>query len=253
MMIWFLAAAAGICISCHLFNLIAFGGHHTSRTAYSEILIDVTEYGVPDDGKQDGTLEMQHIFDTVVASKRKKGKFNPFNDAMHESVVVVLIPFGSVVITGPLTIKTSNLILQVDGRLQAWDITNKHTLLNGTVWPYVQPLPTYGDSRDGHFYQYHPFLYITNVENFRITGRGTVDGFGQPWWDLFSSKNKTLLAGRPNLVRIINSSEIEIDSVTFQNSPFWTIHPVLSKSIYIHHVTINAPLYAPNVDGIDPE
>lgn len=213
-------------------------------------MVDVTDYDVHANGD---TMAMQRLFDIVIPERRREMRYNFFSNRMRENVVVVVIPFGSVVISGPLRIHCSNLVLQVDGRLQALDITKYHEVLNGTQWPFIEPLPTYGDSRDGHYYQYQPLLYITNVRTFRITGTGIIDGYGQPWWDLFASRNASLNAGRPNLVKIINSSDIEIDSVTFQNAPFWTIHPVLSHSIHIHHVTIRAPLYAPNVDGIDPE
>jgi polygalacturonase len=248
-MIQLSVAVIALCASCSYFIWLATGG----QTTGTPFVMDVTEYGVYADGIRDDTLAMQHIFDTVVAEKRRQIRFHSFRNRIQERVVVVLIPFGSVVVSGPLKIECSNLVLQVDGRLHAWDITKYPAILNGTQWPFIEPLPTYGDSRDGHYYQYQPFLYITNVGNFRITGAGIVDGYGQPWWDLVSSKNESLHAGRPNLVQIINSSDIGIDSVTFQNSPFWTIHPVLSQSVHIHHVTIKAPLYAPNVDGIDPE
>jgi polygalacturonase len=51
----------------------------------------------------------------------------------------------------------------------------------------------------------------------------------------------------------VNCSQIEITGVTLKDSPFWTVHPVLSRNVHIHHTTIRAPLYAPNVDGIDPD
>jgi Glycosyl hydrolases family 28 len=236
-------------VAYSFFLWLGTGGH----TSAIPILIDVTEYGVIADGWQDNTLAIQRIFDIVIPDKRRQTRFRSFGNWRRERVVVVLIPFGSVVSSGPLRITCNHLVLQVDGRLQAWDIATNPAVLNGTQWPFIEPLPTYGDSRDGHYYQYQPLLYITDVANFRITGGGIIDGFGQPWWDLRASKSESLQAGRPNLVRIINSSNIEIDSVTFQDSPFWTIHPVLSQSIHIHHITIKAPLYAPNVDGIDPE
>jgi polygalacturonase len=221
------------------------------------IVMDVTEYGVIADGKHDDTRAMQYMLDVIVMTKRRRVEAFPLGDSIYENTTVVLfIPEGYVVITGPLSIRSNNVILRIDGRLQAWDITNNDTILNGTLWPYIEPLPTYGNSRDGQLhYQYQPFIYITYVKNVRITGVGTIDGTGHSWWNIISAKNESLLlrAGRPNLVQIINSSYVEIDSVTFQDSPFWTIHPVLSHFIHIHHINITAPLYAPNVDGIDPE
>lgn len=56
---------------------------------------------------------------------------------------------------------------------------------------------------------------------------GTIDGQGAVWWDAF--RNKTLDYTRGHLVELIDSQDIMISNLTFQNSPFWTIHPVYCK------------------------
>lgn len=163
---------------------------------------------------------------------------------------IVVVPVNTTVKTGPLTL-TSNLTLQVDGCLQAMDATPE--VLRST-WPKLPPLEIYNSSEDlGRVLQYQALLYATNVTKLRITGTGTIDGRGELWWSAFDSKSPDLQAGRPNLIQIVNSQNIEIDSITLKDSPFWTIHPVLSENIYIHHTTIRSRLYAPNVDGIDPD
>jgi polygalacturonase len=214
------------------------------------IHIDVTDYGVMCDGMNDDTFSMQQIFRTVIPAKRRN-----YSDA-H---VIVIVPQNCVVLCGPFSIESiHHVTLQVNGHLQAWDIArNNYTLLG--MWPKVEPLITYGNSRDIHglYYQYQPFIYLNNVSHVRITGNGIIDGFGQPWWDVITSTNQSLInllaAGRPNLIQIMHSSFIEIDTITLTNSPFWTLHPVLSQYVHIHHISITAPLYSPNVDGIDPE
>ena len=214
------------------------------------ITINVTEYGVMCDGTSDDTIPLQHIFHSIIPMKRKS------NSALR---VAVVVPQHCVARCGPLRIESmSDITIQIDGRLQAWDISShNHTLLS--IWPMIEPLITYGNSRDVHglYHQYQPFIYLNNVSNVRITGNGVIDGFGQPWWDIVTSKNESTLnllhAGRPNLIQIVNSKLIEIDTIKLTNSPFWTLHPVLSQHIHIHHITIFAPLYSPNVDGIDPE
>ena len=221
-----------------------------SNLSPGTVTIDVSEYGVWCDGIHDDTRSLQNIFRTIIPFKRIR------RSDVH---VIVIVPQECVVVSGPVTIQSiSGLTLQIDGRLQAWDISRNNYSMLG-VWPMQEPLITYGNSRDvyGLYYQYQPFIYMNNVSHVRITGNGVVDGFGQPWWDIITSRNESLLhllsAGRPNLIQIINSSFIEIDTITIQNSPFWTLHPVLSQYIHIHHITISAPLYSPNVDGIDPE
>ncbi|PKI42237.1 hypothetical protein CRG98_037353 [Punica granatum] len=71
------------------------------------------------------------------------------------------------------------------------------------------------------------------------------------WWELWW--NRTLEHTRGHLVEIMNSQNILISNLTFQNSPFWTIHPVYSSNVVIKDMTILAPLDAPNTDGIDPD
>jgi polygalacturonase len=220
-------------------QLLALPFLRLAAAALRPTVVCVTEHDVVCDGQNDDTKAMQRLFDTV-----------PPN-------TVVVVPAGCVVITGPLTVRQHNFTLQVDGRLQAWDIT---AAVLRKAWPRLPPLPSYGDSRDaGRYLQYQALVYAVNVTNLRIIGQGLIDGRGQAWWDAFKLYNRTdprtqiLEAGRPNLVQIVNSTEVEISSIQMQDSPFWTLHPVLSDSIHIHDITIRAPLYAPNVDGIDIE
>jgi polygalacturonase len=210
-----------------------------AAAAPRQTVVCVTEHDVVCDGQHDDTKAMQRMLDTVLPN------------------TVVLVPADCVVITGPLTIRQDNFTLQVDGRLQAWDIT---VALLRKAWPRLPPLPSYGDSRDaGRYLQYQALVYAVNVTNLRIIGQGVIDGRGQAWWDAFKLYNRSdprthiVEAGRPNLVQIVNCTQVEISSIQMQDSPFWTLHPILSDSIHIHDVTIRAPLYAPNVDGIDIE
>ena len=46
-------------------------------------------------------------------------------------------------------------------------------------------------------------------------------------------------------------TQIEINGLTFRNPPFWTIHPVFSKSVIIKNVQIFGGYL--NDDGIDPD
>ncbi|MEM1127173.1 MAG: glycoside hydrolase family 28 protein [Bacteroidota bacterium] len=72
-----------------------------------------------------------------------------------------------------------------------------------------------------------------------VDGDGTNDGDGQ----------KRYL--RPSLIQFIESERILIEGVTLQNSPFWTVHPVLCEDVTIRGTTIRHG--TTNDDGIDPE
>ena len=164
----------------------------------------------------------------------------------------VWIPASMIVTTGPLVLKSNYLTLQIDGTVRALDIDDASNLAQ---WPSIAPLINYGFSDDmGRYDQYQSLLYAANITHLHITGTGHVDGRGHSWWQAFhSNTSDRLLAGRPNLVQLVNVSQVEIDGVSLSDAPFWTIHPVLCTHVHIHHIHLRAPLYAPNVDGIDPD
>jgi DNA sulfur modification protein DndE len=58
---------------------------------------------------------------------------------------------------------------------------------------------------------------------------------------------------RPNLLSLIRCNRVLIEGVTFQNSPAWCLHPLMSKNITVKNVTVRNPWNAQNGDGIDIE
>lgn len=58
---------------------------------------------------------------------------------------------------------------------------------------------------------------------------------------------------RPNLLVIANSKRILLEGVTFQNSPAWCLHPLMSEDLVLRNVFVKNPWYAQNGDGIDIE
>lgn len=117
-------------------------------------------------------------------------------------------------------------------------------------WPIIEPLPSYGRGRERLGGRHLSLIHGNNLTNVVITGKnGTIDGQGKMWWDLWW--NRTLEYTRGHLVEFINSHNILISNLTFLNSPFWTVHPVYCRNFVVKHMTILAPLNAPNTDGID--
>ena len=131
-------------------------------------------------------------------------------------------------------------------------------------------------------YGFHPCLYLSDAENVEITGRGTVDGQGSYWWDLYEQArypdrfdspteeyravqerveeihrrndkqdDVSTFTVRPPLLQIDDCRNVSVSGVTLQNSPFWNTHVVYSADVTIHDVTIDNPPDAPNGDGID--
>ncbi|SFC72789.1 Polygalacturonase [Zunongwangia mangrovi] len=58
---------------------------------------------------------------------------------------------------------------------------------------------------------------------------------------------------RPVMVSLVNCKNILLDGPTFQNSPAWNIHPLMSENIIIRNLNIRNPWYAQNGDGLDIE
>ena len=58
---------------------------------------------------------------------------------------------------------------------------------------------------------------------------------------------------RPNLVVFHNCKKVLLEGVTFQNSPAWCLHPVLSEDLTVRNIFVKNPDYAQNGDGIDVE
>lgn len=58
---------------------------------------------------------------------------------------------------------------------------------------------------------------------------------------------------RPNMVVFIRCHKVLIDGPTFQNSPAWTLHTLLSRHFTLRNVTVKNPAFAQNGDGVDVE
>lgn len=58
---------------------------------------------------------------------------------------------------------------------------------------------------------------------------------------------------RPNLLVFNECSDILLEGVTFQNSPAWCLHPLMSKNLVLRNIYVKNPWYAQNGDGVDLE
>lgn len=58
---------------------------------------------------------------------------------------------------------------------------------------------------------------------------------------------------RPNMLSLIRCEKILLEGVTFQNSPAWCLHPLLSQHLTVRNITVRNPWNAQNGDGIDLE
>ena len=185
----------------------------------------------------------------------------------------VLIPKGTFY-TGPITLKSNvNLHIEKDAVLKFDTDQNL----------YFPPVLTRWEGVD--CYNARPLIYAYGETNIAITGKGVMDAQGDAdhWWYMAAGRyklnngkrtqadggRKRMLAlaergasvderiftpedaMRPQFVNLYHCTQVLIEDVTFLNSPFWTLHPLMCESLIVRGVTIEND--GPNGDGCDPE
>lgn len=121
---------------------------------------------------------------------------------------------------------------------------------------------------------YSPFVYAHEATNVAVTGTGTLDGqcSWDDWWawvgmsseswatlqqmarDGVPVEERVFGAGhhlRPAFVETYRCRNVLIEGVRIQRSPFWCVHPVLSRNVTVQGVHIDST--GPNNDGVNPE
>lgn len=88
-------------------------------------------------------------------------------------------------------------------------------------------------------------IYAENVSKVKIYGEGIIDGRGAIY-----SVSHPNHEERPFLMRILRSSDIEIDGITLKDSAAWTLHMMDCDNISIRSVNIHSRVNGNN-DGID--
>lgn len=58
---------------------------------------------------------------------------------------------------------------------------------------------------------------------------------------------------RPVMINFVSCKNVLLQGVLFQNSPNWTIHPLMCTNLIIDNITVKNPDYAQNGDGVDVE
>ena len=94
----------------------------------------------------------------------------------------------------------------------------------------------------------HPenFISGSNLHDIAITGQGTIDGQGAPWWPFAKTKG----ANRPRMIALSSCERILIESVTLMNSPMF--HIAIgggSSDVIVRGVIVRAP---PSTDPVQP-
>ncbi len=190
----------------------------------------VTEFGAVGDGATLNTLKIQSAIDQIAS---KGGG-------------TLVIPKG-VFISGAIFLKPRvHLHLDegavVKGSTDRKDYPKMLTRIEGQQIEWLPAL-----------------INADKVDGLRITGSGTLDGNGVPFWEEFWTRRRAnpattnLDVERPRLALIQNSKDVKISGVTFKDSGFWNLHIYRCKGVVVENAKFEVKdgLRAPSSDGID--
>ena len=193
-----------------------------------------------------------------------------FRESLHKAMTklsktgggVVHIPAGNYKVNGPIVFQSNiNLNLSEDASILFSPNPSDYLPVVKTRW-------------EGTFaMNYSPLIYAIDKVNLAITGNGKINGNCKPIWSEWKFKQKEdkkrirqmgndqipieeRVFGeghflRPSGIQFINCQNILFEDFTIQETPFWTIHPVLCKNVTARRLNINKGTH--NDDGIDPE
>jgi lysophospholipase L1-like esterase len=108
-------------------------------------------------------------------------------------------------------------------------------------------------------------INVRDQQSVTITGKGTIDGDGPPWWKSYWDLRATYEprglrwaadydSRRPRLLLIQNSSQVQLGGgIELKRSGFWTVQILYSHDIHVDGVIIrnNEGGKGPSTDGID--
>lgn len=173
----------------------------------------------------------------------------------------IIVPKGVYTINGPIHFVSNVKLHLEDGAKIRFGSNPKDYPLVLTSWEGTM------------LYNYSPLIYGNNVENVAITGKGIIDGEAKDtWikWKPLEEKDKLLSREmnhknvpvkervfgdghflRPQFIQFVNSKNILIEDVKIEDSPFWCVHLLKSRSITLRGLKYDAQNN--NNDGVDPE
>ena len=191
----------------------------------------VTDYGVTNDSTLVQTAALQAVIDC----------------AGNDGGGVVVVPKGTF-LSGALFFRPkTHLLVEEGGKLKGSE--------------YIADFPILETRIEGQTCQYFAALVNADgLDGFTIAGKGTIDGNGYHYWEEFWIRRKwnpqctNKDEQRPRLVYISNSSNVTVQDVRLQNSPFWTNHLYRCHHVRYLDCHIYAPttgVKAPSSDAID--
>ena len=162
---------------------------------------DITKYGVKEESNSVQTKQIQAVIDLCA----------------QEGGGVIVIPKGTF-ISGSLFFKPkTHLLIEEGGEIKGSD--------------RIKHFPIIKTRMEGQTLNYFAALInADHVDDFTITGPGTINGNGHLYWEefwirrLYNKDCTNLEAMRPRNIYISNSKNVTVQDIKIINSPFWTNH-----------------------------
>ncbi|XP_071695661.1 probable polygalacturonase At1g80170 [Rutidosis leptorrhynchoides] len=181
----------------------------------SKYLVNVDSFGAVGDGVSDDTTAFS----------------NAWKQACSTTSAVLLVPPDRTYLVNATRFKgpcAEDFIIQIDGTIVAPNEPKNWDPKNPRIW-----------------------LYFSNLTRAHFLGNGVIDGSGSKWWAASCKRNKTNpCVGAPTALTIDQSSSIEVNGLTIQNSQQMHFAVSRSESVRIYNVVVSAPEDSPNTDGI---
>jgi polygalacturonase len=183
----------------------------------------VADFGAVADGKSSNTLAFQN----AIAAVEKAGGGT------------LVVPAGTY-FTGPIVMCSGlNLHLDAGARLLFSQNFDDYRITGNT---------------------YRPLVGAKDCKDLEISGKGTFDGQGDPWWVIERKVKSEARAkglpdaeiGRPRMIVFESCQRVRLEGVTLANSPMYHFVPFKCEDVTVDGITILAPSNSPNTDGIDP-
>lgn len=191
----------------------------------SPCIFDVTSFGAVGDGSTDDTAAFRAAWKAACAV---------------ESAVILapsdyVFTITSTIFSGPCQ---PGLVFQVDGILM--------TPNGPDCWPKSDSIKQW--------------LVFYRLDDMTFTGKGTIEGNGEKWWDLpckpHRGPNGSTLPGpcdSPAMIRFFMSSNLVVSGLQIQNSPQFHMKFDGCEGVLIEKLSISSPKLSPNTDGIHIE
>ncbi|MFA9389718.1 MAG: glycosyl hydrolase family 28 protein [Prolixibacteraceae bacterium] len=227
-----------------------FGDFNFERPQFPDKTVNILEYGA----QSGGTFKNTKAINKAITTTSESGGGR------------VLVPKGTW-LTGPIVLKSNVNLHLVEGA---------ELLFSQDFSDYLPAVLTNWEGSE--VYSYSPFIYAYEQENIAITGKGTLNGQGKPWWEL--RKNKAFGNYRlaqmnedevPVKERIFDNTHtnylppvffgplycknVLLEGIRFEYGAFWTVNPSFCTNLIIRDIyilTYGEYGHTPNGDGINP-